>query len=167
VCSWAAWRPQWCALPRRPSCWSHGAPAWRAGRATRVLVPLDGSGLGAAILPVAERLAGPLDLELHLLRAVEPGADDALDAVEAGRYLGGVAGRLEARGLRVRVAVRAGRAVDVIPAHVGEHGIGLVAMSTRARAGLGRLLFGSVAEQVLSAVTVPVLRWRPARPVPE
>lgn len=63
----------------------------------------------------------------------------------------------------MRSSVRAGRAVDTIAASVEEHGISLVAMSTHGRAGLGRLLLGSVAEQVLRSVAVPVILWRPRR----
>lgn len=36
----------------------------------RVLVPLDGSPVAEAILPFIEQIAGPLDMEIMLLRVV-------------------------------------------------------------------------------------------------
>jgi nucleotide-binding universal stress UspA family protein len=153
-----------------------GEPQWPTGRTTEVLVPLDGSPLAEAILPAVERLAGPLDLAIHLFHAVEPtpavppeivGGPElsaAHRAREAEQYLGAVAARLEDKGLRVRYAVRLGRAAEAIAAYVEEHGVGLVAMSTHGRTGLGRLLFGSVAERVLGAVKVPVVLWKARRP---
>ena len=85
----------------------------------RVLIPLDGSELAEAILPFAEHVAGPLDAEVVLLQVVEPpsaisalgtggiiGPDTLyLRQVEAKRYLDTVAGRLQAKGLRVRTVL--------------------------------------------------------------
>lgn len=141
----------------------------------RVLVPLDGSELSEGILPVVEGLAGPLDVAIDLLRVVEPipgaaavelpvQARELLDvrAAEAERYLGKIATVLEAKGLRVRAEVREGPAVDAILRYAVESGVGLIAMSTHGRTGLGRLLIGSVAERVLRAGPVPVVIWKPS-----
>jgi nucleotide-binding universal stress UspA family protein len=150
----------------------HGRIEWKPGRAREVLVPLDGSPSSEAIVASVERLAGPLDFAVHLFHALEPapagveasgaaGMDVAHREQEARRYLAGTAARLQAKGLRVQSSVRLGRAVDAILAAVEEHGIGLVAMSTHGRTGLGRLLIGSVAEHVLRSIAVPVVLWRP------
>jgi len=80
--------------------------------------------------------------------------------VEAERYLAKVAGTLEAKGLRVRSEVREGFPVEVIQRSARTAGAGLIAMSTRGRTGLGRLLLGSVAERVLRGAPVPVLLWK-------
>jgi nucleotide-binding universal stress UspA family protein len=152
----------------------HGRLTWQPGRAREVLVPLDGSPTSEAIVGPVERLAGPLDFTIHLLHVVEtpPGRAEAAAAAgmirvygeqEARRYLDGLTERLQGKGLRVRSSVRVGRAIEAIPASIAEDGIGLVAMSTHGRTGLGRLLVGSVAEHVLGAVTVPVVLWRPRR----
>jgi nucleotide-binding universal stress UspA family protein len=149
----------------------HRRPDWRPGHPVPVLVPLDGSPRSEAIIPAVERLAGPLDFAIHLVHAVEPvpAGPDAPGSREAGlahrtregeRYLAAIAARLESKGLRAHSAVRQGRAVDVIAAYVSECVIGLVAMSTHARSGLGRLLLGSVAERVLIEVEVPVILWK-------
>ena len=38
----------------------------------RLLVPLDGSDIAEAILPFVEKVAGPMDAEVILVRVVEP-----------------------------------------------------------------------------------------------
>lgn len=140
----------------------------------RLLVPLDGSRAAEAILPFAEQVAGPLDAEVLLLLVVEPlSAAEAVAAAgvvapdafrireaEAREYLARVEGRLVAKGLRTRSAVRFGIPATEILVATAEEGADLVAMATHGRSGLGRVLFGSVAEAVLRAAPVPVLLIR-------
>jgi nucleotide-binding universal stress UspA family protein len=140
----------------------------------RVLVSLDGSDLAEAILPFAEQLAGPLDAELILLRVVEPvSTAEALASggyvspesftlrdLEAKRYLAGVKARLSKKGLRTRALTVLGAPAEEILAVVKHTGANLVAMTTHGRSGLGRALFGSVAERVLRESPVPVLLMR-------
>ncbi|MBI4010668.1 MAG: universal stress protein [Candidatus Rokubacteria bacterium] len=151
-----------------------GELAWRPGDLRKIVVPLDGSERSEAILPVVERLAGPFDLGIELLRAIEPlpayAAAEissarteemiALEEADAEGYLRKVATPLEAKGLRVTRSVGRGLAVDVILRRTEELGAGLVAMSTHGRTGVGRLLIGSVAERVLRSAPVPVLLWK-------
>jgi nucleotide-binding universal stress UspA family protein len=147
----------------------------------RVLVPLDGSELAEAILPFAEQIAGPLDAELLLVRVVEPivaavglatgdvGGVDALlhHQMAAKRYLREIAERLAARGLKVRTVAALGVPATEILAMVEAEKADLVAMTTHGRSGVRRLLFGSVAQEVLRATSVPVLLFRmPVRPAP-
>ena len=140
----------------------------------RVLVPLDGSQLAESILPFAEQVAGPSEAEVVLLRVIEPLSAgevmasagfvtaDALLAreLDAKQYLAGVERRLKAKGLRVQRRLQLGRASDEILATVQASGADLIAMTTHGRSGIGRLLFGSVAEAVLRASHVPVLIMR-------
>jgi len=49
---------------------------------------------------------------------------------------------------------------DVIVAAARETGADLIAMSTHGRSGLGRLVFGSVAQAVLRHVEIPVFLMR-------
>jgi len=142
----------------------------------RVLIPLDGSEVAEQILPFAEKVAGPLDAEIALLRVVEPispgealaaGGVVAPDAfllreLDAKRYLMNVERQLTEKGLRVRTRVLLGPAADEIVAAAGTLGADLIAMTTHGRSGMGRLLFGSVAEAVLHAAQVPVLMIRMA-----
>lgn len=150
-----------------------GAPAWRREEIRKILVPLDGSELSAEILRVVKRLAGPLDLSIVLLHVVEPihpsAAGEAsarreemlrLRLTDADGYLAKITDSLQAKGLRVRHVARVGRAVDVIPEYARSEEVGLIAMTTHGRTGLGRLFFGSVAERVMRTAPVPVLLWK-------
>jgi nucleotide-binding universal stress UspA family protein len=141
----------------------------------RVLVPLDGSELGQSIVPLLLEIAGPLDMTVVLLRVLEPltplatdGMPIVVDDLQARRrhaeeYLAPIAIGLRTRGIDVTSEIRVGRADEQILAAARELGAGLIAMSTHGRGGLGRLLFGSVAEQVLRHAEVPVFLMRQTR----
>jgi nucleotide-binding universal stress UspA family protein len=139
----------------------------------RVLVPLDGSELAEAILPFAEQVAGPLGAEVVLLSVVEVPYTEALTTagvvspdtfrlreLDAQRYLAEVEQRLSRKGLRARTGVGFGLPADEILAAARTGGVDLIAMSTHGRSGLGRALFGSVAEAVLRDSSVPILLIR-------
>lgn len=139
----------------------------------RALVPLDGSMIAEAIVPFILEIAGPLDMEVALLRVILPtppvmvegGGAMVVDDVEqlrarAEEYLASVAAGLRARGVRATTQVRFGDAVGEILAGAREAGADLIAMTTHGRGGLGRLLFGSVAEAVLRQAEIPVFLMR-------
>jgi nucleotide-binding universal stress UspA family protein len=138
----------------------------------RVLVALDGSELGESVLPLLTETAGPLDMAIVLLRVLEPAAPVIVDIgavvaddFEARRrgaeeYLAAIAVGLRARGIETTPEIRVGRADEQILAAARAAGADLIAMSTHGRGGLGRLLFGSVAEQVLRHAEVPVFLMR-------
>jgi nucleotide-binding universal stress UspA family protein len=142
----------------------------------RVLIPLDGSPAAEGVLPFIMQIAGPLDLEVVLLRVLEPIAPMAVEGTrevrlenveertaEAHAYLRPLADRLAMRGVRAQTVVRRGADVPgEIHAAVREAGADLVAMSTHGREGLSRVLFGSVAESVLRHSDVPVFLMRQA-----
>jgi len=144
----------------------------------RAVVPLDGSPLAEGIVPFILGIAGPLDLEVVLLRVVSPvhplaveGAsyievEDLEERLAAARdYLGSIAATLAARGVRVRTVVRRGDPVTEILRCAGDVEADLIAMTTHGRSGLGRLLFGSVAEAVLRHADIPVFLMRLTRAV--
>jgi len=139
----------------------------------RALVPLDGSMVAEAIVPFILEIAGPLDMEVVLLRVIVPtppvlvegGGPVVADDVEklragAEEYLADVAADLRARGVRVTTHVRFGNAVAEILDGARETEADLIAMTTHGRGGLGRLLFGSVAEAVLRQSDMPVFLMR-------
>ena len=139
----------------------------------RMLVPLDGSRLAEGILPFIIQIAGPLDLEVVLVRVVQPivpltlegtghfAVDDVPTRLrEAREYLAPVAADLRERGVRVTTEARHGEPVTVLVAAARDVGADLIAMTTHGRSGLGRLLFGSVAEAVLRQAQIPVLMMR-------
>jgi nucleotide-binding universal stress UspA family protein len=81
-------------------------------------------------------------------------------AAEAGAYLARIAAELADRGVRVRLKVRRGDPVTEIVEGAQEVDADLIAMTTHGRSGLGRLLFGSVAEAVLRQAEIPVFLMR-------
>lgn len=64
-------------------------------------------------------------------------------------------------GYAVSVSVRFGDPAEEIVACARDTDIDLVAMATHGRTGLRQLIMGSVAEQVLRRLTIPVLLVRP------
>ena len=89
-------------------------------------------------------------------------ASEALKAEREGArsYLEGVVGRLKAQKVKVQAEIVEGTAGDAIVEYAHHHGMDLIAMSTHGRSGLGRLVFGSVADQVLRQAGTPVLLIR-------
>lgn len=139
----------------------------------RVVIPLDGSELAEAILPLIMQIAGPLDLEVTLLRVVQPVPPEVIEGAryvavddierrqkESEAYLAELAASVAASGVSVRTEVRRGTPVPEIVACARERDADLVAMTTHGRSGLGRLLFGSVAEGVLRQGDFPVFFLR-------
>lgn len=149
----------------------------------RILVPLDGSALAEEVLPHVEDLARRLPAEVHFVQVVglttslltlEPGAGAMVDPNvvtrqleeelgEAERYLGALAHEWRNKGLGVNWDVLRGTAAAGITEFAREHNFDLIAMSTHGRSGLGRLVFGSVADQVLREAGSPVLLIKPAK----
>jgi nucleotide-binding universal stress UspA family protein len=127
--------------------------------ATTILVPLDGSPLAEQALPYTERLAQASGACLVLVRASRPpvGADDSDSLSDADDYLKRVTGALRARGLPVERSHRLGLAAHEILAEAAESQADLIVMGTHGRSGPGRVLYGSVADEVLRHAEVPVL----------
>lgn len=64
-------------------------------------------------------------------------------------------------GFSVQPVVRFGDPAEEIVAYAGNNQIDMIAMATHGRAGISRLLVGSVAERVLRTSPVPVMLVRP------
>ncbi len=147
---------------------------------TRILVPLDGSGLAERALPLAQSISQSSNAAIHLVRVVsrlpeleagrtgnsiqvaELERDAARQLVEGritrGReYIGLVAAQLEKAGIEVTTAMLEGGAAENIVNYTKEHGIDLVVMSTHGFGGLKRLFLGSVTDRVIRSCEVPVL----------
>jgi len=137
----------------------------------RILVPLDGSELAEAAIARAVEMAASRSFNLMLMRAAEartlPGTD-AIDAQieavrEAETYLASVKAQLEKQGVqKVEANVWYGPPAAAIIEAAQMYKPDLIVMSTHGRSGLGRLIFGSVAESVLRGTTIPILLIRPA-----
>jgi nucleotide-binding universal stress UspA family protein len=118
-----------------------------------ILVPLDGSALAEYALPYALRLTRAAGGRLVLVRA----APDAPTRQRAEAELAATASRLFTAGAQVESHVRRGAAGDVILDGARAWEAGLIVMATHGRSGLGRWLYGSVADHVLRRAEVPVL----------
>jgi nucleotide-binding universal stress UspA family protein len=147
-----------------------------------ILVPLDGSELAEAALPVAKELKDKFGSRLILVQAVEPAShrlaqapafmdspaaaaaqvelvEQAIEAErnEAKIYLDEQADKL---GPSVEAYLVEDDPKDAIVTVAKEKGATLIIMSSHGRGGLGRLVHGSVADAVLRSNEIPVLLLR-------
>lgn len=121
-----------------------------------VIVPLDESELAEQVLPHARRIAGHLRIPIHMLRVIPPDATaDMRDKALA--YLSETSDRLDHP---IHMSVRLGNIAEQIIALADEVDNPIIAMTTHGRGGLGRLLYGSVADQVVREANVPALLIR-------
>jgi nucleotide-binding universal stress UspA family protein len=149
----------------------------------RILVPLDGSDLAEAVLPLAIGLAEGAHAEVVLSHSVAAAQADVAArvgtyratefedhqvalAIERARiYLHDVSQRLIRPGVTMHTDVRTGPPADAILACAHAQHADLIVMSTHGRSGLGRWVYGSVADRVLHGATVPILVVRSGVPV--
>jgi nucleotide-binding universal stress UspA family protein len=125
----------------------------------RVLVPLDESSLAFRSVEFVLLLPRARELEYVLLEVV---ADEAARS-DAEDRLARTAAWMRSRGVR-SVAVRVVRGPDAAAAIIGavrEELVEAIVMSTRGAGGLGRLILGSVAEQVVRSSELPVMLLTP------
>jgi len=149
------------------------------GILNKALVTLDGSKQSETILPYIAELASALKAEVvllhvlapsHYIYAAEGGAvkvkytEAEIQQLEANAkdYLSKVAVGLKEKGIAVRLEVMVGSEAEKITTIADELGVDIVAMSTHARSGLGRLVLGSVAGKVLQEGKTPLLLVRAA-----
>jgi nucleotide-binding universal stress UspA family protein len=124
--------------------------------ALTIVVPLDGSALAERALPVAVGLArgcGGRVILLHAKLVMRPESDPQPD-------LEAVARRIRADGVpaeALTVSIFGDEAARIIREVASEQQANLIVMSTHGRGGLGRLLCGSVADQVLREADRPLL----------
>ncbi|MBF6614486.1 MAG: universal stress protein [Chloroflexi bacterium] len=133
---------------------------------TRILVPLDGSRLAESTLPVVSALAACTGAEILLLHIIEEhpphtvhGEPHLASVPDAQDYLARLSERI-APGSNLEKHVHATEEHDValsIASHADELGASIIALCAHGRGGPKRLVFGSIAQQVLRRVTVPVL----------
>ncbi len=134
----------------------------------KILVPLDGSTLAEKVLSHVKPLARGFGSEVilfHVLRipaiSASPNAtiieDEELAEQDAQRYLERVENHLEEEGISARPVIVKGKAAESIVDYAELERVDLIAMSTHGRSGLGRWVFGSVAERVLQGAHCPIL----------
>jgi nucleotide-binding universal stress UspA family protein len=130
-----------------------------------LLVPLDGTLLGEAILPDAVTLATDLALSIMLVQVIDPHDVPAGVTVEESNYLHNVARERNGSGIEINWEVLHGRNVGrTIADYVErEERVVLIAMATRGVPVAGRLYYPSATFSLLrhSAAPVTVLHPRP------
>jgi nucleotide-binding universal stress UspA family protein len=134
-----------------------------------ILVPLDGSSLAEAALPMALFLARAFDSRIILFHAVERdpppeihGERHLADQAEAEAYLETIAAKLDASGeiLRhVHVEKTENVAASIVQ-HMEELHPDLVVMCSHGRGGLKHAIVGGLAVRVIGKGSVPVLLVR-------
>jgi nucleotide-binding universal stress UspA family protein len=146
-----------------------------------LLVPLDGSAFAEHALPPALAIARRAGAALRLASVATPVAEAYAEAVYLaapdlqevvkGRhraYLEDVAGRVRARwDGPVSRAVLEGEVAETLCADVAGSGADLVVMATHGRGPLGRFWLGSVADELVRRVSVPLLLVRPREQAPD
>ncbi len=146
-------------------------------RLRHLVVPLDGTALAEEIVEPAARLGSLFGADFTLLSVADAAADRDADAPLArtegdpadlpaaadrtGAYLAGVARRFAGRGAVHYHVDWEGPVADRIVEQAQAHAESAVALATHARAGLSRLMAGSVADEVIRRATGPVLVLHP------
>jgi nucleotide-binding universal stress UspA family protein len=120
-----------------------------------IVVPLDGTALSNASLPLARTLAIATGASIKLVR-VTPHEDAG-----ASSQLRRIASELAASGINVESSVRRGHAADEILAELRAQPAAMVVMRTHGRVGVERAILGSVTEHVLARSRIPVVVMRP------
>lgn len=151
-------------------------------RLNKVLIPLDDSEFSLSVVPSVTKLLAPEQTELFLLHVVpEPEAvtmdelqpsmvsaelavysDQAEEAIreQYGETVHPLVESLEKMGYQVTPVVSFGKPATQIERVVRDRDIDLIAMTTHGREGMARLLHGSIAQDILHHLYVPVLLLR-------
>lgn len=136
-----------------------------------ILLTLDGSPLAELAVPHAVALARAFGARLELLGVVPVSHEQALvqgaagvggeaQRTEAGDYLTSIVSQLRDEGLEANWTVRMGNVAQEILDHAEACDADLLVLSSHGRSGLGRWVYGSVADRVLRHATIPVLLVR-------
>ncbi|MCS7044741.1 MAG: universal stress protein [Gemmataceae bacterium] len=137
-----------------------------------LLVPLDGSSFGEQALPLAELLARQSGAALALVHAHEPldvyiGTALAGELEEEARqrklaYLEKVAAKIKGAVTgEIKTTVVVGAPAQALREYVEANGIDLIVMTTHGRGAFNRFWLGSVADDLMRHVAVPLLLVRP------
>ena len=141
-----------------------------------ILVPLDGSELSRQALPLACELARASGAKLTLLQAVSPKIEGypslltqplpsygvILNAlrIAAQQELDQIAAELREPGMPVATRVVTGHAAEAIVDEAARRTTSMIVMATHGYGGLRRWALGSVADQVLHAIDLPLILVR-------
>ncbi len=145
----------------------------------KILVPLDGSELAECVLPhvknmVKDGLTGeaillnvfypyfPMPEEKDLFTYGDYNATKKRIRQSSINYLANLQCQLDSEGVKVKTEILTGsRPAETIAEYAQDNGIDLIIISTHGYTGLRKLMFGSVALEILHTSHVPVLLIRP------
>lgn len=143
-------------------------------RYKKIVVPLDGSDFARHVIPDACDIARANNSEIILVHVLRPTTWEMVDpGAQAGRgasmaraemeaHLRAVKGELEGENLTVRAVLLEGASVvETICAFCEQESADVIIMSTHGRTGLSRLLFGSVARELMECSQIPVMLIQP------
>jgi len=150
-----------------------------------ILVPLDGSEQAESVLPHVETLAKQRSTEpvnVTLLKICEPPSTPSYYAPELSEvplnwgeymeqevvrckqasteYLAKIEERFKDIGVSAQSEVLVGKASDVIVDYANKNPFNLIAMATHGRSGLSRLVYGSIAANIINGVSCPIFLVR-------
>ena len=137
----------------------------------RILVTLDQSDLAERALPHAVALAKAFKATIHLVSVVPVVDAEALHAAgvavdwdaqiaSAREYMAAMRKRVMAEGVDTEWDVCQGNVAEEILRYCDQQECDLIVMCTHGRSGLGRWVYGSIADRVLRHANVPVLLVR-------
>jgi nucleotide-binding universal stress UspA family protein len=144
-------------------------PLGRDGHApkniSKIVLALDGSEFAEHMIPYAAKAAQLLNAQLLLVQVLPPGAPAALDErsdISEASYLHRQAARIQKKyGVGAEWEVLHGEPAAAICQYVKGMSETLLALTTHARAGVERAMFGSVAAQCIRHAGVPLLLYWP------
>ncbi len=139
-----------------------------------ILVPLDGSKLSEASLAPTALLAQTLKSRVTLLHVIEQDAPSEIHKErhltkpdEAEEYLKDAAGRAFSPDTKVETHVHTAPVANVIGSireHISEFKPDLIVTCTHGHGGMRDVLYGSIAQQIISQGTTPLLIIKPDSP---
>lgn len=140
----------------------------------RIIVPLDGSALAEQILPEVAELALRLNSTVSLLHVLTPATYSQKEIMQPGlpwwdsdiataeAYLVGTASYLTEQGVAVSTDVVLSEDIaNAILDYAARTRADLIAIATRGRGGIGRFVFGTVADEVTRKSSTSLLVFHP------
>jgi nucleotide-binding universal stress UspA family protein len=145
----------------------------------RILLTVDGSPFAEQAIPYAKALAKCHGAAVHILRVAPVIAPIdfptgsaayqqllAQELTTAQNYVDNLVVSFRAEGIPADGEVLLGDPASLILETAARLNSSVIVMATHGRSGLSRLVFGSVADQVLRGAAIPVLLVRASEPKP-
>ena len=137
-----------------------------------MVIPLDGSKLSEAVIPYAINIAKQRGAEtemvlIHIENLITPNSSDQWkrqegEVIDKKKYLEGIVKRIGEGGIKARAELLMGNPAETIVNFVKDNPAQLIAMATHGHAGISRMIFGNVTENILHLLKkTPIFLVRP------